>query len=76
MTGSIQTRKWTDNQGQNRYATEVYVDEAMFVDSRSEGTAQNSDGGDYVPDTYKSGSFSSQSNPEFTDAKSDDDLPF
>ena len=32
VTGSIQTRRWTDQQGQTRYATEVIVDEAMFVD--------------------------------------------
>ena len=34
VTGSIQTRRWTDQQGQTRYATEVIVDEAMFVDSK------------------------------------------
>ncbi|MBR3863485.1 MAG: single-stranded DNA-binding protein, partial [Clostridia bacterium] len=39
VTGSIQTRSWQDNQGQRRYATEVVVDEAMFVDSRNEGGA-------------------------------------
>lgn len=37
VTGSIQSRKWTDQQGQNRYATEVVVDDALFVDSKAEG---------------------------------------
>lgn len=36
VTGSIQTRSWTDNNNQKRYATEVIVDEAMFVDSKSD----------------------------------------
>ena len=36
VTGQIQVRSWKDNQGNNRYATEVVVDEANFVDSKSE----------------------------------------
>jgi single-strand DNA-binding protein len=36
VTGAIQTRNWTDNNGNKRYATEVIVDEANFVDSKSE----------------------------------------
>ena len=39
VTGSIQTRNWQDQQGQKRYATEVVVDEAMFVDSKNESGA-------------------------------------
>ena len=39
VTGSLQTRSWQDQQGNRRYATEVVVDEAMFVDSRNEGSA-------------------------------------
>lgn len=40
-TGSIQTRSWQDQNGQKRYATEVIVDEAMFVDSKSEVSTNN-----------------------------------
>lgn len=36
VSGSIQTRIWQDNNGQKRYATDVVVDEAMFVDSKGE----------------------------------------
>ncbi len=36
VTGRIQTRSWKDQNGQNRYATEVIVEEAMFVDSKNE----------------------------------------
>lgn len=36
IVGSIQTRSYTDKQGQKRYATEVVADEAYFVDSKSE----------------------------------------
>lgn len=37
VVGSIQTRSWTDNQGQKRYATEVIADEAYFVEGKREG---------------------------------------
>ena len=76
VTGSIQTRSWQDNQGQRRYATEVVVDEAMFVDSRNEGGAA---GGSYTPDAYGAApSFSTPAAvaPNFEELKADDDLPF
>lgn len=75
VTGSIQTRTWQDAQGQKRYATEVVVDEAMFVDSKNEGTPGQS----YTPDAYATPSFSTPvgaDTPKFEELKSDDDLPF
>ena len=75
LTGSIQTRTWQDAQGQKRYATEVVVDEAMFVDSKNEGGA----GQTYTPDAYATPSFSSPmgaDTPRFEELKADDDLPF
>ncbi|MBQ8356631.1 MAG: single-stranded DNA-binding protein [Clostridia bacterium] len=76
VTGSIQTRSWQDQQGQRRYATEVVVDEAMFVDSRNETGAA----GGYTPDAYAAPapSFSTPAAgaPNFEELKADDDLPF
>lgn len=75
VTGSIQTRSWQDGQGQRRYATEVVVDEAMFVDSRGEGGMASG----YTPDAYESApSFSTPAAaaPNFEELKADDDLPF
>lgn len=40
IVGSIQTRSYTDKQGQKRYATEVVADEAYFVDSKSEADSR------------------------------------
>ena len=70
VVGSIQNRSWTDQQGQKRYATEVVADEAMFVDSKSEGGP--------AADSYNAPSFSSSpaSAPKFEELKTDDDLPF
>ena len=39
VVGAIQTRSWTDSNNNKRYATEVIVDEANFVDSKSDNTA-------------------------------------
>ena len=77
VTGSIQTRSWQDNQGQKRYATDVIVDEAMFVDSRSEGG--NAQGNSYIPEAYNAApSYSSNAGaaPNFEELNTDDDLPF
>ena len=70
VTGSIQTRNWQDQQGQKRYATEVVADEAMFVDSKSEGGP--------AADSFNAPSFSSSpaAAPKFEELKTDDDLPF
>ena len=75
VTGSIQTNSWTDQQGQKRYSTEVLVDDAMFVDSRSEG----GEGASYATDAYGvAPSYSSNvgSAPNFENHNTDDDLPF
>ena len=75
VTGSIQTRSWEDpHSHQRRYATEVVVDEAMFVDSRNDSAAQ----GGYTPDAYNAPSFSTPAaeTPNFEELKEDDDLPF
>ncbi len=76
VTGSIQTRSWQDQQGQKRYATEVVVDEAMFVDSRGDSPAATQ--GSYTPDAYTAPSFSTPAAaaPNFEELKADDDLPF
>lgn len=68
IVGNIQTRSYTDKDGNKRNATEVIVDEALFVDSKSEsasfGGSQGSQG--YMPDAYVGGA----------DDYEDDDVPF
>ena len=76
IVGSIQTRSWTDPQGQKRYATEVVADEAYFVDGKNDqqtATAQQSaPPSAYIPDQYAQ---HMTTPPQFEDVK-DDDLPF
>lgn len=69
IVGSIQTRTWTDQNNQKRYATEVIIDEAMFVDSKSDGGQAPSGG--YIPDAY-----TAPAAPKFEEQNPDDDLPF
>lgn len=66
ICGSIQTRSWTDNNGNKRYQTEVVADEASFVEKKSDNG--NSE---YVPE------YSAPSEvPKFEEFSDDDDLPF
>ena len=37
VIGTLQTRRWEDNEGTTRYSTDVVVDEAYFVESKSAG---------------------------------------
>ena len=72
IVGSIQTRSRTDNNGQKRYATEVIVDEAMFVDGKNDaqGTGAASPSS-YIPEAY-----TSPQTANFEDVREDVDLPF
>lgn len=64
ITGSIQTRSYKDSNGYARESTEILVDEAMFVDSKSEG------------DNYVAPTFAPTSTPKFEELKTNEDLPF
>lgn len=64
VCGSIQSRSYTDNQGNKRSVTEVVADEVGFVESKSESQR---DASQYVPDAY--------SQPQF-DPVNEGNLPF
>ena len=69
IVGEIQTRKWQDNNGNNRTATEVVVNEVNFVDSKDSGTSINQ--------TNKTTNKGIVEPPtQFVDLDNDSDLPF
>lgn len=70
IVGSIQVRSWEDQNGQKRYATDVVVDEAMFVDSKGDSQGAGASSPTYIPDAY-----ATPTTPNFEEVK-DDDLPF
>lgn len=75
VIGQIQTRTWTDNNNQKRYATEILVDNIRFVDSKADAAQKsptankNAGAPSYIPDAYKA--------LNFVEVTADDgDLPF
>lgn len=48
VEGSLTTRKWQDQQGQDRYTTEIKAQRVQFLDKR--GDSQNGGGGSYAGD--------------------------
>ena len=66
IVGSIQTRSYTDKQGQKRYATEVVADEAHFVDAKGSSGAAESHTAEACAETTAG----------YVDSGGDDDLPF
>ena len=73
VCGQIQTRNWTDSNGQKRYATEVIADEVSFV-APAENAAERKEAanpGAYIPDAYKT-----PSEPKFEEIPADEGLPF
>ena len=75
ISGSIQTRSWTDQQGTKRYATEVLADEANFVDSNGQGG-----NGFVAQDSFEQSvpqfSTAPAAEAQFEDMSNEDDLPF
>ena len=78
ICGQLQTRSWTDNQNQKRYATEVQADEVSFVASAAQSGAQGGavNGGAYTPDAYGAPAFNSAPSVNFEEIPNDGDLPF
>lgn len=72
VVGQIQTRSWDDQSGSKRYATEVVVDEVLFVDSKGE-TSNVAPG---VPAAQPQYATSASQSPEYEEIGSEDDLPF
>lgn len=63
LDGEIQVRTWKDQQGNNRYATEIIASDAYFVDSKGEIEAPQV-------------AFNTVDTPKFEEINDDDDLPF
>ena len=81
--GKIQTRKWQDKDGQERYTTEVVANEMQMLDSRSGGSAPYEGGSGGPQQGAERGEASSPSRSGnapreqgFADDGFDDDIPF
>ena len=89
LEGQIQTRKWTDQSGADRYSTEVVLQrfrgELVLLDSRGGGGGGGFGGGDDYGDSFGGGGSDSASPaprqqqrpaPASFDTDLDDDVPF
>ena len=70
VCGQLQTRNWTDNQGNKRNAVEVVADEATFV-APQENTANSAPVNPYNP--YNRNEYQQE---RFEEIPSDESLPF
>ena len=64
ITGRIQTGSYTNKEGQKVYTIDVVVEETEFVESKNKGTSDN------VPNN------NANSNSDFEETVSDDEMPF
>ena len=66
VEGRLQTRKWQDRDGNDRYTTEVKVDDFQFLDSKNSGSGGSSTSHQNSQTAPAAGS----------DAPPEDDIPF
>ena len=76
VCGALQSRSYTDQNGQKRYVTEVVAEEVSFVDRRPDG--QKSGDGVYYGAEPQQGFAAKPAQPEtnFEEVGGEDDLPF
>ena len=84
IEGKLQTRKWQDQQGQDRYTTEIVADQMQMLDSRGGGMGGGQGGGGYQQqgqqqNQYGGGQQQQQQKPQSAPMPAndfDDDIPF
>lgn len=76
VSGRLQNRNWTDQQGVKHYATDVIAEEVEFADSKKNSDSENFNNTfGNVPGSAEGNEQSSDDNSDFT-VSSGDDLPF
>ena len=72
IEGKLRTRKWQDQQGNDRYTTEIVADEMQMLDSRGGGSA------DFAPSPSRAPASQSASKSQAAPADNgfEDDIPF
>ncbi|GAB5556666.1 MAG: single-stranded DNA-binding protein [Schleiferiaceae bacterium] len=80
LEGRIKTRQWQDESGQNRYSTEINVDNMTMLTSRQEADAMSQNTGGSTPASapYQAPEPAAPkpSAPSFDSSNEEDDLPF
>lgn len=86
VEGSLQTRQWQDQNGQQRYTTEIKATQVKFLDRRGEGAQQGAPAGGGQRQSYaqpqqqnnqQQGGYDDDLGPAFpSEASGMDDVPF
>jgi single-strand DNA-binding protein len=71
VEGRIQTRKWTDKEGKDRYNTEIRADRVVLLGGGGEGRTSRPGRGNYAE-----GAEAPAGDMAPVDAPNDDDIPF
>ncbi len=71
VEGRLQTRKWQDRDGRDRYTTEIVADKMQMLGGKGEGGGRQ--GAGRVPDDSAAGGSQGYEEPVFNP---DDDIPF
>lgn len=74
--GKLQTRKWTDKDNQERYTTEVVVDNFTMLDSKRDGDSGGNNYGNFDQSSSSGSSSGSFSKPMAQPKKISEDAPF
>jgi len=72
IEGSLQTRKWQDKNGQDRYTTDIKASTMQMLDSRGGGSAEFSPSQSSQPSNFSS----APAQPSNAVDDFDDDIPF
>ncbi len=75
VEGRLQTRKWQDKEGHDRYTTEIVVNDMQMLGSRQGAGSPSADMDDYAPASSNQGSASAANAPNAYE-EFDDDIPF
>jgi len=82
IEGKIETRKWQDRDGNDKYTTEIRANEMKMLGGGSGGSASGKQQGESFPRQGGGGANAPKSNdpfastPDFGDVPVDDDIPF
>ena len=75
IEGRLQTRKWQDQQGQDRYSTDIIADNMQMLDSRGGGSADFAGGGNRPAPSNNAPAASAPAQPPMQSGF-EDDIPF
>ncbi len=77
IEGQLQTRKWQDKEGNDKYTTEIVLQGFNSTLTMLDGRGDNAGGGGgYSGGTQGGGNSPSSSAPSFDGGNADDDIPF